>query len=200
MLIIKVIAVSMGLILCASAAHAGVEGDQIHVTFNSSIIFRGRVLPRSYDLGAATILGTSAQYIFGTRVQTLVEDGGINMSFAYGPPITPLSELIYTDTTKDFPGVYKLISTNMTGLTSANYSTDGNVFSIRLAGLQGTGYANFALISAVPEPENYAMLLSGIGLMGFIARRRKKRGLPGDPITQPACGPGSWCSTDRAPA
>ena len=28
-------------------------------------------------------------------------------------------------------------------------------------------------VSAVPEPETYAMLLAGLGLMGFIARRRK---------------------------
>jgi choice-of-anchor A domain-containing protein len=30
------------------------------------------------------------------------------------------------------------------------------------------------LVSAVPEPETYAMLLAGLGLMGFIARRRKQ--------------------------
>jgi hypothetical protein len=29
-------------------------------------------------------------------------------------------------------------------------------------------------VSAVPEPETYAMLLAGLGLMGFIAARRKK--------------------------
>jgi hypothetical protein len=28
---------------------------------------------------------------------------------------------------------------------------------------------------AVPEPETYAMMLSGLGLMGFIARRRRER-------------------------
>jgi hypothetical protein len=27
---------------------------------------------------------------------------------------------------------------------------------------------------AVPEPETYAMLLAGLGLMGFVARRRKQ--------------------------
>lgn len=27
-------------------------------------------------------------------------------------------------------------------------------------------------VAAVPEPENYAMLLAGLGLMGFVARRR----------------------------
>lgn len=30
-------------------------------------------------------------------------------------------------------------------------------------------------VTAVPEPKNYAMLLAGLGLMGFIARRRSSR-------------------------
>jgi hypothetical protein len=29
-------------------------------------------------------------------------------------------------------------------------------------------------IAPVPEPETYAMLLAGLGLMGFVARRRKQ--------------------------
>jgi hypothetical protein len=29
-------------------------------------------------------------------------------------------------------------------------------------------------VSAVPEPETYAMLLAGLGLVGFISRRRRK--------------------------
>jgi len=35
-------------------------------------------------------------------------------------------------------------------------------------------YSGTLNISAVPEPETYAMLLAGLGLMGFIAYRRKK--------------------------
>jgi len=27
----------------------------------------------------------------------------------------------------------------------------------------------------VPEPENYALMLAGLGLLGFIVRRRKQR-------------------------
>ena len=36
------------------------------------------------------------------------------------------------------------------------------------------GYATFSTFApAVPEPETYAMLLTGLGLFGFVARRRK---------------------------
>jgi hypothetical protein len=31
-----------------------------------------------------------------------------------------------------------------------------------------------ATVSPVPEPESYAMMLAGLGLMGFIARRKTK--------------------------
>lgn len=37
-----------------------------------------------------------------------------------------------------------------------------------------TGFSSFGLtVAAVPEPETYAMMLAGLGLVGVIARRRK---------------------------
>ncbi len=40
------------------------------------------------------------------------------------------------------------------------------------AGYQGGG--RIAAITAVPEPSEWALMLSGLGLMGFVARRRRK--------------------------
>lgn len=36
-------------------------------------------------------------------------------------------------------------------------------------------YSGHITVSAVPEPATYGMLLGGMGLMGFIARRRKQQ-------------------------
>jgi hypothetical protein len=40
-------------------------------------------------------------------------------------------------------------------------------------GISGT--LTVGSITAVPEPETYAMLLAGLGLLGFAARRRKQK-------------------------
>ena len=41
---------------------------------------------------------------------------------------------------------------------------------------QANGYlVEYSAVGAVPEPETYAMMLAGLGLLGFAARRRKQK-------------------------
>ena len=46
-------------------------------------------------------------------------------------------------------------------------------------GVDGSSYQISVMsdvsVQAIPEPETYAMLLAGLGLLGFVARRRKQR-------------------------
>lgn len=47
-----------------------------------------------------------------------------------------------------------------TGFSSLTFSTTGTAFEI-------------AAVPSVPEPETYALLLAGLGAVGFVSRRRK---------------------------
>lgn len=47
-----------------------------------------------------------------------------------------------------------------------------SVFGVT-TGLYGGGYSGGISVTPVPEPETFAMLLAGLGVMGAIARRRK---------------------------
>jgi choice-of-anchor C domain-containing protein len=42
-------------------------------------------------------------------------------------------------------------------------------------GYGGAVLDNVSVTTPVPEPETYAMMLAGLGLMGFVARRRKQK-------------------------
>lgn len=61
--------------------------------------------------------------------------------------------------------------------TFANPVTfEGHQFALHVQGLTSAegGGAWYTNTSPVPEPETYGLMLSGLGLIGFIARRRKK--------------------------
>ena len=77
---------------------------------------------------------------------------------------------------KDFvvnTGSVTKVEFNWTGLTSVTFESSGGTPH---PGLSGAG-VHFAMdnlsVNAVPEPETYAMLLAGLGVMGAVARRRK---------------------------
>lgn len=57
-------------------------------------------------------------------------------------------------------------------LVAGNYYLEvkGNVL-----GANGGSYAASLNVAAVPEPETYAMLAAGLGLIGFMGRRKQKK-------------------------
>jgi hypothetical protein len=60
---------------------------------------------------------------------------------------------------------------NLVGLAASASDATGGLETFFVAGVGDGGVIN---PTAVPEPETYATLLSGLGLLGFIAWRRKR--------------------------
>lgn len=71
------------------------------------------------------------------------------------------------------------LSTGLTDQWSLNYDNlAAGTYYVQVSGgvmsnAAGKYYADIAL-APVPEPETYGMMLAGLGLVGFMARRRKK--------------------------
>jgi len=59
------------------------------------------------------------------------------------------------------------------GLVNLNGPTSLMFFAVGRSDSLGGSLDNVSVTAAIPEPESYAMMLAGLGLMGAIARRRK---------------------------
>ena len=63
-----------------------------------------------------------------------------------------------------------------TGLTSIQFSTMGTAINKngKLQGLSHATLIDIGTVTPVPEPETYALMLAGVGVVGFLARRGKR--------------------------
>ena len=61
------------------------------------------------------------------------------------------------------------VSWSVSGLSGSSYTNS----YVHVQGGPNGGSAKYLAVSVVPEPETYAMMLAGLGLLGFTARRRK---------------------------
>ena len=86
----------------------------------------------------------------------------------------PWTRSAFGTVTVDLP-----INDNQSGLNVASYEstfnfTPGGSYWFKLSGY-GEAASYTVTLAPVPEPETYALLLAGLGLMGAVARRRQSK-------------------------
>ena len=132
-------------------------------TFNVSGATAGDVTDISFanglngSFGVASPAGNSpfGNFTYGIFCTSSCTSGGSG-----GGYVDPLNFTVHNATISEFNHL-------SSGGTNAYFAAD-------VLNLSGNTGAIGATVAAVPEPETYAMLLSGLGLIGFVARRRQQ--------------------------
>lgn len=142
-------------------------------------------LGRLYTLYGSNIATTSSSSLNETAFQlaiwAIVNDGQSinsngNFNLTSGQPIS------FTNYAYGTPnGSISLAQQWLNNLANATSSYNAQFLMLQpnqYQGTPGTGSQDvvyFTPASAVPEPQTYAMLLAGLGLIGFMAKRRKNQ-------------------------
>ncbi len=138
----------------------------------------------TYYAGAPSMLGVAmAQLDFDLNTTAFMNvAGGVanQLSFFYASPSDVMGAVkAYSglNGTGDLLGTFNLVANTTGGYdawSSATFSFSGTARSFDLTGSANmVGFDN--ITAAVPEPETYAMLLAGLGVLGAMARRKKQQ-------------------------
>lgn len=180
------------LLIAAGTALAAAAPVPAMAALGDSLIATGGTI-------SATFEGASAAY--GSHLRLVIDSAGYSSSFVFpsfttatgatvdfAPNVaagTPFSFQLHIAQTGETWNTGPA-SNNVDGIAHANvvynWNGSGRTF-VGFEDLRGGGdrdYNDFTFsftnvaVNPVPEPETYAMLLTGIGLLGFMARRRRR--------------------------
>lgn len=161
--VIKKLAVAVSIAVSAVAAHAAnYSFDSLSNTQSKSVNVSGEFSDTFTFTLPSTFSGVNGSYLAFDYGSDLIA----NFSFGTG-----LNTLV--------SGVTLSSNTSEAGIDIASYShkfnlAGGKTYWFTLAG-SATDASYTVTLAPVPEPETYALMLAGLGLLGVAARRRKSK-------------------------
>lgn len=187
-------AIAVAALAIPAAAHAGFNGDTVSLTFNNTSFTAPVVFAPSAVVGSGVEFTGRGTDVFGQiwDMTADISDNGLVFNFyehtrANNPPPGSGNIWASNDYWKfDFTFTNSQVPTNMhlqaytsqypwgAQATLSSINANGHNLSVGFSAFKTTD--NYVL-TAVPEPETYAMVLAGLGLLGVAARRRKANSL-----------------------
>ncbi len=180
--------------LASGAAQANLLGDGDFESFESRVASGGYTVVTVDDplgLGAWTVGGTSVDLIkegYGSITNVSIDlagspgPGSLSQSFAAVLGQTYLLQWDYfknegTPLTFVFGGATEVLPiasaiTHVSRVWQASFTGQSLVSFTSGGGYGGPTLDNIS-VTAVPEPQTYALMLAGLGVIGYVARRRR---------------------------
>lgn len=132
-----------------------------------------------------TLAGGTSAFVDQLNLKLASTDSA---TYASGTPGYTGANTAITGTSLNFPNAgtfannsvatglsFMRINAASTGIAASTYNQYLDGTDAVKVYLDGSNALHISAVTAVPEPESYAMLLAGLGLMGAIARRRNKK-------------------------
>ncbi|MCK6407196.1 MAG: FxDxF family PEP-CTERM protein [Rhodocyclaceae bacterium] len=138
----------------------------------------GQVASHNFAHAEITSFFDTFNFAIGAGGSLAASAVSIDLSFGQNPlfHITGLTGRLWNNSHPNGTIDYGTFNGNNTTfnfgpLSAGNYHID---FTGTVDGSAGGSYLAAVSVVAVPEPETYALLLAGLGLMGTVARRRSR--------------------------
>jgi choice-of-anchor A domain-containing protein len=157
-----------------------ISADKHTVTFNAKAGSNGVAVFDLTELDVKIFAATTTDFIFNmngatsavlnTDEKNLTLTANFNRTDLGNKLLWNFAGATSVTVNRTFDGQVLAVDGTFSNLSSAN--VEGGVYAKALVSTGEIHQQSY--IGAVPEPETYAMLLGGLGLIGFIGRRRQK--------------------------